>query len=300
MSLIYGAPVPKVRWINSTTWSCDRHIPPAKIPHTVDSCWYWGCSSLRPPLVVEEAPEPAPKPKLNKKVRVLTKQQLPELPESSIYVLGEPEFIGAYKPEFVGYTGTENETLNELLIAERAAELLEAELAEESAIEVPQPVVLSRAEKEKEARALAKEKKDWELISKYLTPAPPVAQEPIPEPPQEVLDLDQPSQAERRRGAVQKVLCGVCGKTSWKRPKEVVIGKTYYCADHRYGAKATIEPEPELIPEPPVPTEADIRQGRTKMTHCSTCGVVLWRKKTDLAKGKLFFCPDHRRGGKPR
>ena len=48
----YSNLAPNVRWVNPTTWSCDRHVPPAMIPERLSECWYMGCPSHRPPRPV--------------------------------------------------------------------------------------------------------------------------------------------------------------------------------------------------------------------------------------------------------
>ena len=149
----YGIQAPKVRWVNATTWSCDRHIPPAMIPEKMKECWYFGCTSHRP-----------------------------QRPEESITPLVQAKQYPS------------------------VAEL-----------------------------ALQKEQADLELIARCL--------------------------------------------------KE-------------YQGPESQPPSPES--QPPSPTDADRRQGRTRMVFCHICGTPIWRRSVEVAQGKVFYCSEHRRGGKPR
>ena len=55
--LTVGIKSPTTRWLDSNTWSCDRHVPSAKFPARLEECCYYGCTSRRPPLS-DEAPVP--------------------------------------------------------------------------------------------------------------------------------------------------------------------------------------------------------------------------------------------------
>jgi hypothetical protein len=57
---------------------------------------------------------------------------------------------------------------------------------------------------------------------------------------------------------------------------------------------------PPTDPTQPQPTAEDRKQGRSSLVACESCGAPLWRRPTEVAQGKVFYCPDHRRGGKPR
>ena len=65
---------PDTRWKNSETWVCLRHVPPARLPASVERCWL--CSSVRPPVKVETPPEPevVPEPSKQDKRRGATSQ----------------------------------------------------------------------------------------------------------------------------------------------------------------------------------------------------------------------------------
>lgn len=159
MTITYGFVPPKVYWVNETTWSCDRHVPPARLPHTVESCWFYGCSSCRPPI----NPTPAP----------------PEEFTFTEVIASEPEFTESEKN------------------------------------------ALARETRRKDLKA----QKDWDLISKYLNPEKSV------EPPE--VQEEVPSKSERRRGATQKVHCGVCNRILWRRPKDAEVRKNFFCPEHQ-------------------------------------------------------------------
>ena len=41
---------------------------------------------------------------------------------------------------------------------------------------------------------------------------------------------------------------------------------------------------------PPTPTEAQRKRGSTSLTHCSVCGVHLYRRKKEITQQDAFFC----------
>lgn len=49
------ARAPKPAWLNDNTWVCRRHLPSARIPHSVNSCWYVHCPSSRPSMETRPA-----------------------------------------------------------------------------------------------------------------------------------------------------------------------------------------------------------------------------------------------------
>lgn len=55
-----------------------------------------------------------------------------------------------------------------------------------------------------------------------------------------VLEIEGPSPQDRRRGATQKVGCGVCGQALWRRPKDVTPGTVFFCCPaHRAAYRKT-------------------------------------------------------------
>jgi hypothetical protein len=43
------------RWINENEWACPVHCPAARLPASLERCWYSNCS-VRPPM--EDRPVP--------------------------------------------------------------------------------------------------------------------------------------------------------------------------------------------------------------------------------------------------
>ena len=40
----------KSYWRNSEKWVCPKHLPSVVLPSNIPTCWFSGCSSVRPPL----------------------------------------------------------------------------------------------------------------------------------------------------------------------------------------------------------------------------------------------------------
>jgi len=187
----YILQIPKVRWVNATTWCCDRHIPPTMIPAKMTECWYYGCTSHRPPAIPANLlPEQAPPP-----VKV-----------------------------------TETKSKRK-----------------------------TKAQVEQEDQAIiAQALKDYhsDLPDFDPTGLEPV-QLPMPTPPE--------------------------FKVTPKHRKTRT-------------AKQHLPVDPTQLQ----PTAEDRKQGRSSLVGCETCGASLWRRPTEVAQGKVFYCPEHRRGGTPR
>lgn len=74
-----------------------------------------------------------------------------------------------------------------------------------------------------------------------VSPPPVVVVPPLKAKPPVLVRVasdEEPSSQERRRGATQKVACLECGKTLWRRPKDVTAGAEFFCctahrADYR-------------------------------------------------------------------
>ena len=43
-------------WRNRDTWQCNNHLPVVRYPAGVQTCWYWGCKSSRPPEAMRPGP----------------------------------------------------------------------------------------------------------------------------------------------------------------------------------------------------------------------------------------------------
>ena len=183
MPLNFGAATSKAHWLNDTTWCCERHMPSAKIPARLDTCWYAGCPSCRPPV-----PEPV----------------VPVEPP-----VEEPV---------------------EILIFDKP--LAEAAPAAPRPRRVRPPRRRTKQSVPAPNKNASKEEQDWDLILRHLKDyqGPTAAGPSAPPAP---LDQVEPSAAERKRGATQQVQCQYCGVTMWRRPKDVIVGKVFFCQAHR-------------------------------------------------------------------
>lgn len=192
-----GNPKPKAYWLNETTWCCTRHLPSVQLPARLDACYYLGCPSLRPDVgVVAPALAPPVEP--------------------------EPEFQ------------SEPELLVVALVPEPSPSVVE-----------PEPVVLVPVEPSKKRKPKPKRNhkperqklSDADLIAKALrefqarTDLPPA---PEADPPNSTpKNGAHPTPAERKRGATQMVLCSICGVPQWRRPKDVLGRKVFWCPEHK-------------------------------------------------------------------
>lgn len=194
MPITYGVTIPKVRWLNETTWCCDRHLPSAQIPASMTECWYYGCISRRPARPGEEAPETAPA------APVLRPEPEPEPPASP-----EPEPEPEPVQEPVEDLQTQKERDDWNIIQAALKEYQERGTLTELPDEPEAPADLSRGQAQKDL-----DRSEDQHLMEVLGPSP----------------------AERKRGATQMVRCSVCQAVMWRRPKDAAERKVFWCKEH--------------------------------------------------------------------
>lgn len=210
MALTYGIPrVVQSRWLNHTHWICDRHVPSSQIPARMDSCWYFGCLSTRPPE--SERPADPEDPEALKVVEAVTPAVV------------EPEVTEEPMTEWERLRDEENRAIIAAALAEYAV------TGPTTPTEEPEGRVRDSADQfEVNFNLYARSSTlDVEKILNILN---------SPEPSDQVGQIDQPSAQEKKRGATMRMSCSVCGAAVWRRPSEA-HRKVYFCQDHRKGGR---------------------------------------------------------------
>jgi hypothetical protein len=230
VTIKYGFVNPKVQWISDEVWSCDRHTPPARIPERMETCWYYGCPSCRPPRNGEKIETKSTSYKTDNWISGW-KSESPACSKEN--TLEEELIRDTPTPK------TEKEPKKNIVKRPKLSLVLEEPLI----MDTPNPETLIDSQKEQN---------DWEVIAKALKeyqekgPTSLSNQEnkktknnvssknqkkQSKEKP-ETISEEKPTDAERKRGATQKVFCSVCNKVLWRRPKDAAVRKIFWCAEH--------------------------------------------------------------------
>ena len=227
-------------WINDKQWVCDKHAPGAKISAAAEKCWY-DCGSERPPKHMtadfmrgrsrrQAAPqvhlEPSPKPQKKQidpqPLKVMSNPPLQETPMKVQMTFSTPP-----RQEVSNYVGLPKSAAPPPPNPAPAWPLSEAPLPDEVP---PSP---------RGALDLATKLKLGTVSRPYPKPKPRKTRAMMSreEAPKTFDHIQEPSPAEKRRGATVKVHCTVCDCVLWRRKSECKDGRKFVCRLHKGGRR---------------------------------------------------------------